>query len=46
MDEPIYIWDCQKCGKEQSEDQREFVWKPQYVSICEDCYCELCRTEK
>jgi predicted nucleic acid-binding Zn ribbon protein len=44
MDEPLYTWNCQRCGKDAT-DQREFVWQPDYTSLCEDCFCELQREE-
>lgn len=32
---------CQQCGKAQGEDNTTFTWRPRYVNLCEDCYCDL-----
>ena len=36
-----YNWVCEKCGNHQEEESREYAWRPEFSSVCEDCYVEL-----
>lgn len=39
-------WLCESCMKEMDEDDKCFAYKPDFGSICEDCYCQFTEEDK